>query len=62
MISNEQVIKKYWGFFNDEDFDAAGGLMVSMLLFGGQIPGKFLRERINLFLCKRNIQENGKYL
>jgi hypothetical protein len=28
MVSNEEIIKKYWGFFNDEDFDAAGGLMV----------------------------------
>jgi len=29
MVSNEQIIKKYWGFFNDEDFDAASGLMAS---------------------------------
>jgi ketosteroid isomerase-like protein len=29
MTLNEQIIKRYWGFFNDEDFDAAGGLMVS---------------------------------
>lgn len=29
MTSNEQIIKKYWGFFNDADFDAAGKLMVS---------------------------------
>ena len=28
MVSNEEIIKKYWGFFNDEDFDAAGKLMV----------------------------------
>ena len=29
MTLNEQIIKRYWGFFNDENFDAAGGLMVS---------------------------------